>query len=147
MDVASIEQDFHDFFLNRNEIVLAYLFGSLMDKLKGHVHDIDVAILVASDKFEKLDQAAPFGYTTQLNVELAHRVRCDRIDLVILNDAPPLLLKEVISKGKIIYCASEVERIKFEITALQKYADTAHLRKIKRFYMKKRIERGLAAYA
>lgn len=147
IDVASIVQDFHDFFLNRNEITLAYVFGSLMDKSKEYVHDIDVAVLVAPDKLKNLDRAAPYGYMAQLNAELAHRVRSHRVDLVILNDAPPVLLKEVIGRGKVVYCVSEIERIKFEISALQKHADTSHLRKIKRLYMKKRIAEGLTAYA
>ena len=82
-----------------------------------------------------------------MNVKLAHLLHCEKIDLVILNEASPLLLRKVIGKGRIIYCTAEVERIKFESAALKKHADTANLREIKRFYMRKRIEKGLAAYA
>jgi predicted nucleotidyltransferase len=147
IDVSSIEQDLQDFFINRSEITLAYVFGSLMNKSKEYVHDIDIAVFVIPAELKKLNQATPYGYMAQLSSEFAHRLRCDRIDLVILNAAPPVLLKEVISKGKPIYCASDVERIKFEISALQRHADTSHLRKIKRLYMRKRIAKGFTAYA
>jgi predicted nucleotidyltransferase len=137
----------HDFFANRQEIVLAYLFGSLVGRSTGPVHDIDIAVLVSPDQLMKLDQTAPYGYMAQMNAELAHMARCDKIDLIILNHAPPVLLREVIGKGKVVYSVSEMERIKFEIAALKKYADTSHLRKIKRLHMKKRIAKGLTAYA
>ena len=111
------------------------------------VHDIDVGVLVAPDQYKSMDQTDPYGYTAQMNVEIAHILKCDKIDLVILNQAPPLLLREIVGKGKSVYCRSEVERSNFETAALKKHADTAHLREIKRTYMRKRIEKGLSAYA
>ncbi len=70
-----------------------------------------------------------------------------QVDLVLLNQAPPLLLRQIIGKGKLVFCRSETARIRFEIMSLKRHADTAHIRKIKRFYMNERIEKGMAAYA
>lgn len=147
IDIPSLEQDLHDFFINSNEITLAYVFGSLINKSKDCVHDIDIAILVVPDILKTLNQARPGGCMAQLSSELSNRVRCDRIDLIILNDTPPVILKEIIGKGELIWCASDNERIRFEISALQRHADTLHLRKIKRIYMQRRITEGLTAYA
>ena len=142
-----LEKDLQDFCAGQKEIILAYLFGSLVARKTGPVNDIDIAILVEPDGLRSLDRAAPYGYRAQMTTALAHLLRCDRIDLVVLNEAPPLLLREVVGKGKLIYCTSEAERIRFEIAALKKHADTAHLREIKRLYMRKRIDKGLDAYA
>jgi predicted nucleotidyltransferase len=145
--IGPIADALNGFFTNRKEVVLAYLFGSIMERRSRPIHDIDIAVLVAPDQLKSFDQADPYGYNAQMNVRLAHLLQCDKIDLVILNQAPPLLLREVIGKGKVIYSTTEVERIKFEAAALKKHADTAQLREIKRMYMRKRIEKGLSAYA
>jgi predicted nucleotidyltransferase len=58
IDVSSIEQDVQDFFITRSEITLAYVFGSLMNKSKDPVHDIDIAVLVVPEELKKLNQAA-----------------------------------------------------------------------------------------
>lgn len=145
-DLKILEKEFHDFCARRQEVILAYLFGSLVSRKTGPVNDIDLAILVAPDGLQTLDQTDPYGYRAQMTAALAQLLRCDRIDLVVLNEASPLLLRQVVGKGKLIYCISEAERIRFEITALKKHADTAHLRGIKRLYMRKRIEKGLTAY-
>jgi hypothetical protein len=78
--------------------------------------------------------------------ELTHLLKYSAVDLVVLNHGSPLLQHQVMTKGKLIFCRSELERIRFETYALRRYADTAHLRKLKRLYMKKRIEKGLDAY-
>jgi predicted nucleotidyltransferase len=145
--IESVAKALNNFFTNRKEVVLAYLFGSIMEKRSRPIHDIDIAVLVAPDQLYSLNQDAPYGYSAEMNAKLAHLLQCEKIDLVILNEASPLLLRKVIGKGMIIYCAAEVERIKFEVAALKKHADTANLREIKRLYMRKRIEKGLAAYA
>ena len=79
--------------------------------------------------------------------QLAHLLKSNCVDVAILNNAPPLLQREVVSKGKLIFRRSEPDRIRFEIGALTRYVDTAHLRNIKRLYMKRRIEKGLSGYA
>jgi predicted nucleotidyltransferase len=136
-----------DFMASRQEIVLAFLFGSLVNREKGPVHDIDVAVLVLSDRLPGLDKAEPYGYRAKLIVEIAGCLKPQPIDLVLLNQASPVLLRQVIGKGRLIYCVSEEQRIRFVTSSLKRYADTAHLRDIKRLYRRKRIEKGLHAYA
>jgi predicted nucleotidyltransferase len=147
LTAESVSRILSEFLKTRGEIVLAYLFGSLVKRKTGPVHDIDVAVLIYPDRLEALDQAEPYGYRARLIVEIAGHLGTNKIDLVLLNQSSPVLLRQVIGKGRLVYCVSEEKRIRFETSALQRYADTAHLRNIKRLYRRKRIEMGMYAYA
>ena len=147
LPVEVIEKKLQVFFGDRPEVMLVYLFGSYLKRKAGPFHDVDIAVLVAPDRLGKLDQALPYGYRADLSSKLAQVLRYDAVDVVLLNHAPPLLLRQIISTGKLVLCRSEAERIRFEVVSLKRHADTAQIRKIKRFYTNQRILRGLAAYA
>jgi predicted nucleotidyltransferase len=142
-----VQEILRNFFDERPEVALAYLFGSYVQRTKGQFHDIDIAVLLLPQNMTALDQGFPYGYAADLSSNLGRILKYDPIDIVLLNRASPLMLRHVIGKGKLVYCRSEADRIRFEVTSLQRHADTAHIRKIKRLYMNQRIERGLAAYA
>jgi len=144
--MESIEKTLRLYFKNRPEVVLAYLFGSFIKSKTGRFHDIDIAVLVTPGLEKELDHQMPYGYGACLNVEVAHVLKYSSIDIVLLNSASPLLLRQVISTGKLVFCRSQMDRIRFEVTSLKRYADTEHIRRIKRLYLKQRIEKGLLAY-
>jgi predicted nucleotidyltransferase len=146
-DLRAVQETLRVFLGDRPEISLAYLFGSYVDRNTGLFHDIDVAILICPQEMEKLDQALPYGYRADLSIALAQRIGFYPVDLVLLNFASPLLLRRVIGTGKLIFCRTETDRVNFEVESLKRYADTAHIRRIKHSYTKKRIEKGLGAYA
>lgn len=145
--MSSIEGVLQGFLSERKEILLAYLFGSIVRRQRGAVHDIDIGILVDLGQIDALDKETPYGYRAYMICELEHLLRFTPVDLIILNHAPPLLLKTVVSTGKLIFSRSERDRVCFEVTSLKRYADTAHLRNIKRHYMSLRIRKGFSAYA
>lgn len=132
--------------LPRQEIVLAYLFGSSLRGMVGGRHDIDVAIFLTPRAFEALQRSPSYKYEAELIAELVHLLKQNRVDLVILNRATPLLAYEVIHKGDLLFSRSENQRIEFEVSSLKRHSDTKHLRMIKRIYIKERIEQGLPAY-
>jgi uncharacterized protein len=133
-------------FRSREEIHLAYLFGSFVNAPPRVPEDLDLAILVDSLKFADLDKKAPYGYQAELTTEIMHHLKFDRIDLTLLHRATPVLVYQVIHTGKLIFSRSEDTRNHFEITALKRHDDTKHLRRIKQYYSEKRIARGLSAY-
>ena len=144
--MESIEETLVAYFKNRPEVVLAYLFGSFVKSKTGRFHDIDIALLVTPDLEKELNQQMPYGYGACMIAEVAHVLKYSSIDLVLLNHAPPLLLRQVIRSGKLIFCKSEMDRIRFEVASLKRYSDTEYIRRIKRLYLKQRIEKGLLAY-
>ncbi len=146
LTIEAVEETLKGYMESRAEIVLAYLFGSFLEKGQRPVHDIDIAIVVVPDLFEKMDSVTPFGYRAWMSTELCRLLKSNFVDLVLLNQATPLLCKRVIKTGKLIFCRSEAERVRFQVSSLKRFADTAHLRQIKRRYMKQRIAKGLAGY-
>jgi hypothetical protein len=67
------------------------------------------------------------------------------VDVVILNDAPPLLAYEgVIRSGRLLFEKDKLARIQFEVRAFQEYLDTAPLRKVQNRYLKEAIHRRAA---
>ena len=142
----TIEDDLSGFFADRSEVLLVYLFGSYLKRSERPYQDIDVAVYVLPEQLDRLSREKPYGYEAFLISNLGRLLKSNCADLVVLNSAPPLLQREVVSKGKLIFCRSEPDRIHFEINALRRCADTAHLRKIKRLHMKSRIDKGLAGY-
>jgi len=98
-------------------IVAAYIFGSRVYGKKGKTSDYDVALLFKGD----------YSLDEQLDVtlKLAHvfDVDLDSIDVIELNHAPVELAYEVISKGKLVYCKDNENRVAFETRLMREYID------------------------
>jgi len=140
MDDATIHPALRKVFATRPEVRLAYLFGSILHGRSNALSDIDVAVLVDPDHYEAHKDA--FRYEIALINDLADALGTDRVDLVILNQAPPLLANEVISRGRIVACRDERERVDFEVRTKKRYIDTKPLRELKRRCLYRRIEAG-----
>jgi predicted nucleotidyltransferase len=144
--LESVEETLLGFFRERPEVVLAYLFGSFVKNTRSYFHDIDVGVFVVPDRLGALDRSFRYGYAADLSSRLANLLKYNAVDLVLLNHAPPLLIRQVIGTGKLVFCRSEEDRIAFEVASLKRHADTAYIRRIKGFYMNQRIQKGLPAY-
>ena len=105
---------------------LGYVFGSAARGALRADSDVDVAVRFAARP--TLDGLAALA----LNLEQAAGRRADVIDL---DTAPPLLLREVVKEGRLLFAASDDERVAFETAALARYADTAHLRHVQAEYL------------
>src|SRR4051812_12641573 len=84
-------------------VTAAYLFGS---HAEGGVHresDIDVAVLLDRVVFPREQKRAEQQIV--LGSELIGALHHNEIDVVILNDAPPLFAREIVRRGRVVYCA------------------------------------------
>ncbi|MCX8193604.1 MAG: nucleotidyltransferase domain-containing protein [Nitrososphaeria archaeon] len=106
-------------------IVVAYIFGSLARGYVKPESDYDIGILLSKIPENLLD------YYLHLINRLSH-ILGDRVDLLILNNAPPTLIYQVIKYGKAIYVRDERARITFEAKATSEYLDFS--RALKRYY-------------
>lgn len=95
--------------------MLAYLFGSLAHGDTGQ--DVDLAILPGRKSLASLRQ------------KLWQILDTQRLDLVNLKTAPPVLRFEIIKNGRLIYKRDENAENNFELATLKLYKDTAYLRK------------------
>lgn len=122
------------FFSKKEEILAAYLFGSQARNAATPLSDIDVAILVDPPGLE-----TDIYYHMMITADLLTVLHTNRVDVVILNRAPPLLAHRIIKYGIVVANKNDRERIRFEVNALRRYFDTRHLRDIQHIYVKKRL--------
>ncbi len=82
----------------RVEILEAYLFGS---QARGDAHrqsDVDVAVYI--DK--SLADEGHWGYRAELTTSLMDALGTNDVDVVVLNQAPPLLYHRVLRDGVLL---------------------------------------------
>lgn len=121
---------------------LVYLFGS---QARGKVwveSDVDLAVLLGSgiprERYGKV--------RVELIAELMSVFDSNTVDVVVLNEAPPLLVYEgVIQGGRLLFEKDKLARMRFEVRAFQEYVDTAPLREIQNRYLKEAIRTRAAA--
>lgn len=121
MDEMKLRELQH-FFKSEEFIVVAYLFGSAAKGVMGGLSDVDVAVLLSKSYNATLD------YRLYLIDKLAQIVR-RAVDIVVLNEASPLLRYEVVKYGRVLYCRDEGERVAFEERTIDEYLDMGRIEK------------------
>lgn len=121
-----------------NNAASAYLFGSYAKNNPGPLSDIDIAVLLAKDIGEKDFFGKRLIFTNEI-MKLFHQ---NKVDVIILNDAPPPLRFNVIKEGIIIFDANPKVRYMFESKTMIEYIDTKPLRDEYTSYLFKNIREG-----
>jgi hypothetical protein len=103
----------------RAEILEAYLFGSAATGSAQAHSDVDVAVYLRAPR----PPASPFGYVADLTTALMRGLGVDRVDVVVLNDAPPLLYHRVLRDGVRILARDLRATTAREGQALSRYCD------------------------
>jgi len=111
----------------RPEILEAYLFGSHARRNAQPHSDVDVAVYV--DPARRKESA--FGYAADLTADLMAFLRTNLVDVVVLNQAPPLLYHRVLRDGVRLVSRDLRATTTREGRALSRYCDyVPQLRKI-----------------
>jgi predicted nucleotidyltransferase len=109
------------------EILEAYLFGSYARGEAQPHSDVDIAVYVDRSRMPP----APFGYAATLGTDLMAALGRNDVDVVVLNDAPPLLYHRVLRDGRRLLSRDLAATTTREGRALSRYCDyLPHLRKI-----------------
>jgi predicted nucleotidyltransferase len=103
----------------RAEVLEAYLFGSAARGEATAHSDLDVAVYVDPSRAA----ASPYGYQADLTTDLMRAAGSNRIDLVVLNHAPPLLYHRVLRDGVRLVARDLTETTTREGRALSRYCD------------------------
>lgn len=117
------------------EVIFAYLFGSLVEGKDGEMSDIDIAVYIDRDN---LPETGTFGYRSEMIVKL-QQVAGKEVDFVILNDVSVIMAHEVLAKGRLLFTRSEAERRKFHEKTMDKYLDCLRLYKVQESYQRDRL--------
>jgi predicted nucleotidyltransferase len=133
--MTSYKKELTEYFSSKDSVILAYLFGSTVRGDAGRLSDVDIGVLL-DEKIPKKDR---FDLELKLMSDIAILIKKNKIDLIILNEAPLLLAYNIIKSG-IILKSDEVERVKFETKILSMYLD-------EKYYIKRHTEDTLKRIA
>jgi uncharacterized protein len=111
----------------KGEILEAYLFGSRARGDHASHSDVDVAVYLADGS----PKAHGFGYDAELVADIMAALGTNRVDVVMLNSASPLLYHRVLRDGVRLFARDLTATTVREGRALSRYCDfVPQLRKI-----------------
>ena len=115
-----VEQDKRllEFMRGQEYIKLAHLFGSVAKGKEGKLSDVDIAVFLD----ESLNKKEIINLQLKVISELTSILKTDRVDLIVMNNAPLLLKYDIIRYGKILKDDKET-KIKVESGVLSDYLD------------------------
>lgn len=136
-----ITQILEEFFKHLEYVELAYLFGSMARADNGMLSDIDIAVYL-KDGLSKheLNQRR-----LELISGLTTLLKSDRVDLVIMNHAPPVLNFEVIKVNMPVYVRDRDFKLDTEQQIMSRYLDRKHHEDfLNRSFLNRVARRGLS---
>lgn len=101
-----------------SKVIAAWVFGSAQDGEVRPDGDVDIGVLMES--LPSLDEQL------ELLLKLQKALQVDDVDLVILNEANPILRFEAIS-GQPLFCRDAVRRAEFASLTAREYEDAIAL--------------------
>ncbi|MDI6896404.1 type VII toxin-antitoxin system MntA family adenylyltransferase antitoxin [Methanocella conradii] len=123
--MTDIDKKLSEFFNKQERVKLAYLFGSTAKGKAGGLSDIDIAVVLD----ESLNKKERFDLQLKLISELAGVLNTDKVDLVVMNDAPISLQYEIIKASRPLLVRNESKRIDLEHRILSRYLDRRYYEK------------------
>lgn len=122
----------------RPAIEAAYVFGSVANGRTRSSSDVDVAVLLS----RHVRTAQILKYRLALIADLGSALHRPDVDLVILNEAPPLLAHRILSRGKLVFERSPSARIRFQVKTASRYFDLIPMFETHIRYLKKSVREG-----
>ncbi len=118
------------------EVLVAYLFGSQVTKRVRPDSDVDIAVLLTeADSYTQLERRLILMNRLE---DISHK----SVDVVVLNNASPLLSYEVLKHRHILFERDQQTRIDFEVRVGQIYADLIPVYSFFQQVLFQRIEEG-----
>lgn len=108
-----------EFFREREYVELAYLFGSTAEGTEGPLSDIDIGVYLSG----KLTKGERIKKRLELMGELSSLLKNDRIDLIVMNDAAPVVNFEVIRPNVLLFVRNEDLKLDVEQRIMSRYLD------------------------
>jgi predicted nucleotidyltransferase len=128
-----------EFFKSREYVELAYLFGSTAEDNRGTLSDIDIGVYLSS----KLTKGEKIDSRLELTAELAGFLKTDSIDLVIMNDASPVINFEIIKPNIPLFIRDEDFKLEIEQKVMSRYLDRKyHEDLLNRAFLERIEEKG-----
>lgn len=109
-----------EYFRNKEEILLAFIFGSAVSSRLTKGSDVDVAVL-----FSKMpDFSEVLKITTDVSETIGREV-----DIVVLNNSSPVIRMQVLKNGELIKSIDNASYNNFFVRTVKEYDDLKYVRK------------------
>jgi predicted nucleotidyltransferase len=119
------------------EVEAAYLFGSTATGRSRRDSDVDVAVLLSEGRSD-----GSLTLRLTLMAALGSALGRDDVEVVVLNDAPPLLAHRVLSKGRLVFERSPSARVRFQVRTAGRYLDLVPMFETHIRYQKRNVHKG-----
>jgi predicted nucleotidyltransferase len=136
-DFDTIKKPILRYLSSAREIQAAYVFGSVASGRTRRDSDIDIAVLIRKNVVRDT-----LKYRLKLMADLGSALHRSDVDVVILNESPPLLAHRVLSKGKLIFERSASARVRFQVATAKRYSDLVPAFETHIRYLKKSVREG-----
>lgn len=131
----------NEFFRAEEDVELAYLFGSVAEGKAGELSDIDIGVYLA----DTVTKAQRGLMRIELISGLTALLGSDRVDLLVLNDTPPVLSFEIIRPNVLVFERDSSLKVDVEQRIMSVYLDWKYYEdRLNRNLLKRITERGLA---
>src|SRR5262245_12699548 len=117
--LSVVEQAVKRYVSGRRDVHAAYIFGSVATGRTRNNSDVDVAVLLAG----RPRPGRSFRYRLKLIADIGSALHRSDVDVVVLNDAPPLLAHRILAKGKLVFERSASARVRFQVRTAGLYLD------------------------
>jgi len=124
-----------DYLRSDEDILFAYLFGSLARKKAGRLSDVDIAVYCEEGSFFPEKKLEILG-------NLVGILKTDEIDLVVLNRAPLAIRMKILENKKVIVDKAPLIRHRYESLTMRQYFDFSYKES---FILRKRFFHGRQA--
>ncbi len=108
-----------DILLQSEYVFVAYLFGSMAEGQYHENSDLDLAVV--TDKNFSVTQ-----YLELISL-LIKEIKSDKVDLIWLNKAKPLMKYEVIKNGRVLFYKNSEILNDFETRSMHEYRDSVYI--------------------
>ena len=108
------------FFDGRQDVLLAFLFGSFAGKQVHSSSDVDIGIL-----FKNVPDLQTINGMAEELSSLIQR----EVDLVVLNHASPVLKMQILKHGQLLYASDQKHFHQFFTDTVNQYDDLKQIRK------------------
>jgi uncharacterized protein len=123
-----------------DEVRAAILFGSRATGRARTDSDIDVAVLLDP----QLAPSQPYERLSRLIRALATELAADRLDIVVLNEAPPALAFQILKYGRVAFERDARDLHRLRVRTYSQHADYQHTERVFREATRRRAARGAA---
>jgi len=118
--IEDIASALNEYFRDKEEILLAFIFGSAVSGRLTENSDVDIAIL-----FSIMPE---FHEVLNITDEISGIINKE-VDIVVLNDSSPVIRMQVLKNGKLIKRKDAVIYNNFYVKTVKEYDDLKYIRK------------------